>query len=89
MAIQYSYNVFSGNMPFEDAKERFFDCIKNNVPVQALHYGTEEELNHRKKKSNMKADLKKLQDRMDALEPAPRSDLIHIPTTAEAKEFGK
>ena len=85
MAIQYSDNVFSGNMPFEEAKEKFLDCIENNVPVQALHYGTDEELNSRKQKADMEAELKKLKDRIDALEPAPKSDLIHMPTTAETK----
>lgn len=89
MSIQYSKNVFSGNMPFDEAQEKFTECIKNGVPVMALHVGTEAELDRRKRKANIEAEIEELKNRLDALEPAPKSDFLHIPTTAETKEFGK
>jgi len=89
MAIQYSDNVFSGNMPFEEAQKKFTECLQNGVPVMALHVGIEAELDRRKKKANLEAEVEELKSRLNALEPAPKSDFLYIPTTAEAKEFGK
>ena len=89
MSIQYSENVFSGTMPFEEAQKKFTECIQNGVPVMALHVGTEAELDRRKKKANLQSEVEELKSRLNALEPAPKSDFLHIPTLAEAKEFGK
>lgn len=89
MSIQYSENVFSGNIPFEEAQKKFTECIQNGVPVMALHVGTEADLDRRKKKANLEAEIEELKARLSALEPAPKSDFLHIPTLDEAKEFGK
>ena len=89
MSIQYSENVFSGNMPFDEAHAKFMQCVKTGIPVMALHVGTEAELDRRKKKADLESEIEALKVRMTELEPAPKSDFLHIPTTAEAKEFGK
>ena len=89
MAIQYSENVFSGNMPFDEAQKKFTECIQNSVPVLALHLGTETELDRRKGKASLEAEVEELKNRLSALEPAPKSDFLHLPTAAEAKKFGK
>ena len=89
MSIQYSENVFSGNMPFEEAQKKFTECIQNGVPVMALHVGTEADLDRRKRKANLEAEVEELKKRLNALEPSPKSDFLHIPTLTETKEFGK
>lgn len=88
MSIQYSENVFSGNMPFPEAHKKFIECIETGVPVMALHVGREEELDRRKKKADLAAEVELLKQRLSALEPNPKSDILHFPTPEEVLSIG-
>ena len=83
MSIQYSDNVFSGNMPFAEAHKKFMECVETGVPVMALHVGSNEELEARKKKADLAAEVEALKQRLSSLEPSPKSDLLYFPTQEE------
>lgn len=87
--LQYSENVFSGIMPFDEALTKFKECVANDVPVMALHIGTERELQRRKEVPDLQAEIAELRGRLDSLEPAPKTEVLYLPTVDEAKKFGK
>ena len=92
MAIQYSDTHFSDNMSFGEAKRKFEECLENGVPVQALHVGTEEELNKRKEKACLQKQFDELQGRLCELEgtvKTQKSDVLIAPTMEEIREITK
>jgi hypothetical protein len=87
--LQYSDNIFSGAMPFDEALAKFQDCIANKVPVMALHVGTERQLQQRKQAPDLQAEIAELRNRVEAMEPAPKSTTLYLPSVDEARKFGK
>ena len=89
--IEYDDGHFSEIMPQEEAVntvlERFLpdeDEEPNTPPIRALHFGTKEELEQRKKKHNLEERLSELERKVAAQEQ-PQSSLLHLPTAAERR----
>lgn len=91
MAIQYTDTEFSENMPFDEAMEKFTECLKNGTPAQALHVGTVAELNERKANADLKGRLEKLEQEVKEQQSVStlKSDTIILPNREELKAFGK
>ena len=87
--LQYSDNVFSGTMPFDEALAKFTDCIASKVPVMALHVGTDAELRRRREAPDLQAEIAELRNRVDAMEPPPKSETLYLLSVDEVRKFGK
>lgn len=92
MSIQYKDGSFGPVMPIDEATEKFFECLKNNEPVQALHVGTLDELEKRqriiKESDNLQQQINELRDKVDSLTKNNiSSDCIYLPTSDEIKQF--
>ena len=90
--IEYEDGHFSEIMPQQEAVDSLLDQLMpstaeqdeeaNTAPIRALHLGTKEELEQRKKKRSLEQRLEELERKVEAQEQ-PRSSLLHLPTVAE------
>ena len=96
MSIQYDDTHFSENMPISDAVKKMHECLEQNIPFQALHVGTEAELNKRKADAVTKADIQSQLDsitnRLNALTDTSSLSntsplLLHLPSAEEIKKY--
>lgn len=85
MAIEYTDGTFGPTMPLKEAMEKFFSHAETGL-VRALYVGSSAEIEQRKADLNFSERLKKLEDRVDEVEPV-KSGILHIPTHAEIKTF--
>ena len=85
--IEYDDGHFSEIMPQEDAVNTVLEWImpdEDEPNIRALHFGTKEELEKRKKKRSLEQRLSELERKVAAQEQ-PQSSLLHLPTAAERR----
>ena len=90
--IEYDDGHFSEIMPQEEAVNTVLEWIMpdeeaeepNTAPIRALHFGTKEELEQRKKKRSLEKRLSELERKVAAQEE-PQPSLLHLPTEAERR----
>ena len=85
--IEYDNGHFSEIVPQQEAVndllERFLSD-EDEPNIRALHFGTKEELEQRKKKRSLEERLSELERKVAAQEK-PQSSLLHLPTEAERR----
>lgn len=85
MAIEYTDGTFGATMPLKEAMAEFFSHVDTGL-VRALYVGRTAEIEQRKADLNFSERLRKLENRVDGVEPV-KSGIINIPTQEEIQTF--
>jgi len=86
MAIEHSNGDFEIG-EFKEMRDKFFEMVGNDLPVNAFHVGSFEELHRRAEEKPIKQRLDELEAKVKETEIV-RSEVLHLPTKGDIDKFG-
>jgi hypothetical protein len=84
---EYDGERFGQIKEFEEAFKDFRKELEENPSVSGFHCGSFVDLEKKKAEVPLKKKVAELEEKLEALQGGPKSDIIHLPTAEELKKL--